>query len=104
MEKLDTLSGAFFSRLVSSETLVIKVPDLELFLKKVAVDDLKGIIIDRESTRFKLPENFAISEEGNINLKARDIFQIYIFNVLVKAFRNRWNEILGQPPLMIMLQ
>ena len=77
LEKLNTVSGAFFSRLVSSETFVIKVPDFELLLKKVAVDDLKGIVIDRESTIFKLPQNFAISEEGNINVKARDTFQIY---------------------------
>ena len=47
------MTGAFFSRLVSSETLVIIVPDLELFLKKVAASDLKGVIIERESTRFK---------------------------------------------------
>ena len=71
------MTGAFFSRLVSSETLVIKVPDLELFLKKVAAGDLEGIIIDRESARFKLPENFAVSEAGNINIKVRDIYQIY---------------------------
>lgn len=70
------MTGAFFSRLVSSETLVIKVPDLELFLKKIAVSDLKGVIIERESTRFKLPENFAILEAGNINVKARDISNI----------------------------
>lgn len=77
LEKLNIVSGALFSRLVSSETFVVKVPDLELFLKKVAVDDLDGIVIDRESTRFRLPENFSISDEGNINVKARDIFQIY---------------------------
>ena len=80
LEKLNIVSGALFSRLVSSETLVIKVPGLELFLKKVAVDDLNGIVIDRESARFKLPENFSISEEGNINVKARDIFQIHFLS------------------------
>ena len=45
LEKLNTMTGAFLSRLVSSETLVIIVPDLELFLKKVAASDLKGVII-----------------------------------------------------------
>lgn len=71
------MTGAFFSRLVSSETLVIELPDVELLLKKVSAGDLKGVIINRESTRFKLPENFAVSEAGNVNVKVRNVSQIH---------------------------
>ena len=77
LEILNTMTGAFFSRLVSSETLVIELPDVELFLKKVAAADLKGVIINRESTRFKLPENFAVSEAGNVNVKVRNVCHIH---------------------------
>lgn len=82
LEILNTMTGAFFSRLVSSETLVIELPDVELLLKKVAAGDLKGVIINRESTRFKLPENFAVSEAGNVNVKVRNVCQIQFFPVL----------------------
>jgi len=82
LEILNTMTGAFFSRLVSSETLVIELPDVELLLKKVAAGDLKGVIINRASTRFKLPENFAVSKAGNVNVKVRNVCQIQFLPVL----------------------
>lgn len=69
LQKLNTMTGAFFSRLVAFETLVIKIPELELVLKKVAVNDLKRLVIEGGSAKFKLPDNFVSFEEGNIHIK-----------------------------------
>ncbi|XP_078363993.1 polycystin family receptor for egg jelly-like [Oculina patagonica] len=69
LQKLNTMTGAFFSRLVASEALVINIPNLQLVLKKVATNDLKGLVIEGPSAKFKLPENFVSFEEENINIK-----------------------------------
>ncbi|XP_078351521.1 polycystin family receptor for egg jelly-like isoform X1 [Oculina patagonica] len=69
LKKLNTMTGAFFSRLVASEVLVINIPDLKLVLKKVTTNDLKGLVIEGPSAKVKLPENFVSFEEENINIK-----------------------------------
>ena len=74
LQKLNTMTGAFFSRLVASEDCFIRIPELEVFLKKVAINDLKGLVIEGGSTRFKLPDSFVWFEEGNVNIKVRGIF------------------------------
>ncbi|XP_078351506.1 polycystin family receptor for egg jelly-like isoform X2 [Oculina patagonica] len=73
LQKLNTMTGAFFSRLVAFETLVIKVPELELVLKKVDVNYLKTFVIEGGSAKFKLPDNFVSFEEENINIKMMTI-------------------------------
>ena len=54
-EKLDAMSDAFFARLVPSEDLVIKTPELTIALKKVFSDEINGLDMEEGPSRFKLP-------------------------------------------------
>ncbi len=82
LQKLNTMTGAFFSRLVAFETLVIKVPELELVLKKVDVNYLKTFVIEGGSAKFKLPDNFVSFEEENINIKVPRPNTVYALSAL----------------------
>ena len=68
-EKLSNMSDAFFGRLVPSENLVLKTPNLAISLKKVAGDDMKGLGMGDGPSRFKLPGNLGDMGDGNINAK-----------------------------------
>ena len=68
-EKLDAMNDAFFTRLVPSEDLVLKTPDLAVSLKKVAPNDTQGLKMEEGSTRFRLPGNLGNLGSGNINAK-----------------------------------
>lgn len=70
-EKLDTMNDAFFARLVPSEDLVIKTPELAVALKKVSSDDINGFNMEEGPSRFKLPGNLGNMSGGNINAKVR---------------------------------
>ena len=69
LQKLNIMTEVFFSRLVTSETLAIKTPQIELFLKRAAATDLKGLVVEGGYTKFKLPDSFPKFGEGNINIK-----------------------------------
>ena len=70
-EKLDIMNNAFFARLVPSEDLVIKTQELVVALKKVSSDDITGLNMEEEPSRFKLPGNLGQMSAGNINAKVR---------------------------------
>lgn len=70
-EKLDGMSDAFFARLVPSEDLVIKTPELAVALKKVSADDIKRLNMEEGPSRFKLPGNLGNMSGGNVNAKVR---------------------------------
>ncbi len=70
-EKLDGMSDAFFARLVPSEDLVIRTPELAIALKKVSSDDIKGLNMEEGPSRFKLPGNLGNIGGGNVNAKVR---------------------------------
>lgn len=70
-EKLDVMNDAFFARLVPSEDLVIKTPELAIALKKVSSDDINGLNMEEGPSRFKLPGNLGEISDGNINAKVR---------------------------------
>lgn len=70
-EKLDAMNDAFFTRLVPSEDLVIKTPELAVALKKVSSDDINGLNMEEGPSRFKLPGNLGNMSGGNINAKVR---------------------------------
>ena len=71
LEKLDAMNDAFFARLVPSEDLVIKTPELTIALKKVFSDDINGLNMEEGPSRFKLPGNLGQISAGNINAKVR---------------------------------
>ena len=68
-EKLSNMSDAFFGRLVPSEELVLKTPNLTIFLKKVTADDAKGLSMGDGSSKFKLPSSLGNIGGGEINAK-----------------------------------
>lgn len=70
-EKLDAMNDAFFARLVPSEVLVIKTPELAVALKKVSSDYINGLNMEEGTSRFKLPGNLGQMSGGNINAKVR---------------------------------
>ena len=70
-EKLDAMNDAFFARLVASEDLVIKTPELAVALKKVSRDDISALKMEEGPSRFKLPGNLGQMSGGNINAKVR---------------------------------
>ncbi|XP_078351512.1 polycystin family receptor for egg jelly-like [Oculina patagonica] len=72
-EKLDGMSDAFFARLVPSEDLVIRTPELAIALKKVSSDDIKGLNMEEGPSRFKLPGNLGNIGGGNVNAKMQAI-------------------------------
>ena len=67
------MSDAFFGRLVASEDLVLKTPNLAIALKKVAADGVKGLNMGEGPTKFKLPGNLGNMGGGNINAKVRSL-------------------------------
>lgn len=71
------MTSAFFFRLVASEALVIKTLGMVISLKKVATNDVKGLIMEAGSSKFKLPDNFKFGRLGewDINVKVMDITQ-----------------------------
>ena len=69
--KLNGMSEAFFTRLVPSEDLVITTNNLEISLKKVSADDVKGLSMENGATKFKLPANVGDMGGANINAKVR---------------------------------
>ena len=68
-EKLSNMSDAFFGRLVPSEELVLKTPNLTIFLKKVTANDAKGLSMGDGSSKFKLPSSLGNIGGGEINAK-----------------------------------
>lgn len=71
LEKLNGMSEAFFTRLVPSEDLVIPTNNLEISLKKVSADDVKGLSMENGATKFKLPADVGDMGGANINAKVR---------------------------------
>ncbi len=71
LEKLSSMSDAFFGRLVPSEDLVIRTVNLAISLKKVSADDIKGLGMEEGPTKVKLPGNLGDMGSGNINAKVR---------------------------------
>ena len=69
LEKMDTMSGAFFARLVPSENLVIKTTGLTVTLTKVFSKDLNGFNMKDGPAQFKLPRNLGGMGRGDINAK-----------------------------------
>ena len=67
------MSDAFFGRLVPSEDLVIKTPNLVVSLKKFSADDAKGLGMKEGPAEFKLPRNIGNIGDGAINAKVRRI-------------------------------
>jgi len=67
--KLGNMSDALFGRLVPSEALVIRTNNLATSLKKVAVNDVKGLAMEEGSTKFKLPVNLGDIGGEDINAK-----------------------------------
>jgi len=65
--KLSIMSDALFGRLVPSEALVIRTNNLATTLKKVAVNDVKGLAMEEGPTKFKLPANLGDIGGGDIN-------------------------------------
>lgn len=65
------MNDAFFARLVPSEVLVIKTPELAVALKKVSSDYINGLNMEEGTSRFKLPGNLGQMSGGNINAKVR---------------------------------
>ena len=72
-KKMDAMNDAFFARLVPSEDLVIKTPDLAVALKKVSADDIKGLNMEEGPTKFKLPGNLGNMSGGSVNAKVRGL-------------------------------
>lgn len=72
-EKLSNMSDALFGRLVPSEALVIRTDNLATTLKKVAVNDVKGLAMEEGPTKFKLPSNLGDIGGGDINAKVRRV-------------------------------
>ena len=68
-EKLSNMSDAFFGRLVPSEELVLKTPNLTIFLKKVTANDAKGLSMGDGPSKFKLPSSLGNIGGGEINAK-----------------------------------
>ena len=68
-EKLSNMSDAFFGRLVPSEDLVLKTPNLAISLKKVAADGAKGLSMGDGPSKFKLPVHLGDMGGGDINAK-----------------------------------
>lgn len=68
-EKLDAVNDAFFVRLVPSEDLVIKTPELAVVLKKVFADDIKELSMEEGPSKFQLPGNLGFMGGENINAK-----------------------------------
>lgn len=71
MENLNKMNDAFFARLVPSEDLVLKTPDLTVSLKRVAANNLKGLGMEDGPTKFKLPGNLGNMGSGNVNAKVK---------------------------------
>ena len=63
------MSNAFLSRLVTSESMVIKTDDLAVALKKVSPVDIKGLSMEEGSSKFKLPSNLGNMGGGSVNAK-----------------------------------
>lgn len=68
-EKLNTMSSAFFVRLVPSEALVLKTPDLIVYLKKVSPEGVQGLSMEEGPATFKLPGNLGNVAGEDINVK-----------------------------------
>ncbi|XP_027041641.1 uncharacterized protein LOC113669763 [Pocillopora damicornis] len=72
-EKLSNMSDAFFGRLVPSEELVLKTPNLTIFLKKVTANDAKGLSMGDGPSKFKLPSSLGNIGGGEINAKMQAV-------------------------------
>ena len=68
-EKLSSISDAFFGRLVLSEDLVLRTPNLVISLKKVTANDAKGLTMGGGPSKFKLPSSLGNIGDGEINAK-----------------------------------
>ena len=69
--KLNSMSNAFFRRLVPSEALVLKTPDLTVSLKKVIPSDVPGLSMEDGPAKFKLPTKLGSADVGNVNVMVR---------------------------------
>ena len=65
--KLSIMNDALFGRLVPSEALTIRTNNLATTLKKVSVNDAKGLAMEEGPTKFKLPANLGDIGSGDIN-------------------------------------
>lgn len=81
--KLSNMSDALFGRLVPSEALVIRTNNLATTLKKVAVDDVKGLAMEEGPTKFKLPANLGDIGDGDINVQ---VWIVTVFYAFVQSF------------------
>ena len=70
-EKLSKMTDAFFGRLVPSEDLLLKTPNLAISLKKVTANDAKRLSIGDGPSKFKLPSSLGNIGAGEINVKVR---------------------------------
>ena len=68
-EILSSMSDAFLGRLVPSEYLVLKTPNLAISLKKVTANDAKGLSMGDGPSKFKLPSSLGNIGSGEINVK-----------------------------------
>ena len=68
-EKLSNVCDAYFGRLVSSEDVLLKTPNLAISLKKVTANDAKGLSMGDGPSKFKLPSSLGNLGGGEINAK-----------------------------------
>ena len=66
-EKLSKMTDAFFGRLVPSEDLLFKTPNLAISLKKVTANDAKRLSMGDGPSKFKLPSSLGNIGAGEIN-------------------------------------
>ncbi|XP_022808986.1 polycystic kidney disease protein 1-like 2 [Stylophora pistillata] len=89
-EKLSNMSDAFFGRLVPSEDLVLKTPNLAISLKKVTANDAKGLSMGDGPSKFKLPSSLGNIGGGDINAKMQAIdFNPYTWDNSSKKIKSR---------------
>lgn len=75
------MSDVFFGCFVLFEDLIIKIVNLVVFLKKVFVDDVKGLGMKEGFVKFKLFRNVGNIGDGVINVKVGRI--LLVFNILL---------------------
>ena len=73
---LNNMSDAFLGRLVASESMVIKTNGLEVALKKVSSEGIKGLSMEEGPSKFKLPGNLGDIGGGNVNAKVRRVCSV----------------------------
>lgn len=78
LEKLNGMSEVFFICLVLFEDLVIIINNLEILLKKVFVDDVKGFSMENGVIKFKLFVDVGDMGGVNINVKVRRLLLVFL--------------------------